>query len=243
MRCDEVDYEIKGHDLQAVEVELDPQERVIAEAGAMIMMDEGIQFDTRMGDGTPANSGLLGMVKGIGKRVLTGESMFVTHFTNKSAGKKRVTFGAPVPGQVVPLDMSEMGGEILCQRDAFLCAAFGTQLSVALTKRIRSGFFGGEGFILQRLIGDGMAFVHAGGTLIRRDLAPGEKISLDTGCLVAMTASVDYSIELAPGLKTMLFGGEGLLLATVRGPGTVYIQTMPFSKLAERFYASMPKKA
>lgn len=242
MRCHEVDHKIIGTDVQAVEIELDPGEKVIAEAGAMIAMDDGIRFTTRMGDGSAANSGIMNAMMGIGKRMLTGESVFLTHFENTGTGKKCVTFAAPTPGQIVPLNMAYLGKDILCQKDAFLAAAFGTEVSMAFNRRLGAGFFGGEGFIMQRLVGDGMAYLQAGGTLIKRNLKPDEKISIDTGCLVALTSDVDYSIEMAPGLKTMLFGGEGLFLATLRGPGTVWIQTMPFSKLAERIVSAVPSK-
>lgn len=242
MRCHEVDHKIIGTDVQAVEIELDPGEKVIAEAGAMIAMDDGISFTTRMGDGSAANSGIMNAMMGIGKRMLTGESVFLTHFENVGTGKKRVTFAAPTPGQIVDLNMAYLGNDILCQKDAFLAAAFGTEVSMAFNRRLGAGFFGGEGFIMQRLVGDGMAYLQAGGTLIKRNLKEGEKISIDTGCLVAMTSNIDYSIEMAPGLKTMLFGGEGLFLATLRGPGTVWIQSMPFSKLAERIAAAGPRK-
>ena len=234
MQCHEVDYEIFGDDMQIVEVELDPSEKVIAEAGAMNYMEDGIQFETKMGDGTTPTSGVMGALMNVGKRVLTGESIFLTHFENRGAGKKRVAFAAPYPGKIVPMDMAEMGGELVCQKDSFLCAAFGTTTDIAFQKKLGAGFFGGEGFILQRLRGDGMAFVHIGGTVIRRDLRAGEVLRVDTGCLAAMTAGVDYDIERAGNLKSMVFGGEGLFLATLRGPGTVFLQSLPFSRLANR---------
>ncbi|SEW14429.1 TIGR00266 family protein [Cognatiyoonia koreensis] len=234
MRCHEVDYEIFGDDMQIVEVELDPAEKVIAEAGAMNYMEDGIQFETKMGDGATPSSGFMGAMMNVGKRVLTGESIFLTHFENRGQGKRRVAFAAPYPGKILPIDMAEMGGELICQKDAFLCAAFGTTTDIAFQKRLGVGFFGGEGFILQRLRGDGMAFVHIGGTVIRRELRAGEGLRVDTGCLAAFTAGVDYNIERAGNLKSMVFGGEGLFLATLRGPGTVYLQSLPFSRLANR---------
>jgi uncharacterized protein (TIGR00266 family) len=238
MKCHEVDYEIFGDDLQAVEVELDPAETVIAEAGAMNWMDDGISFEAKMGDGSTANEGMLGKLMSAGKRALTGESLFMTHFTNVGQGKKRVAFGAPYPGKIVPLNMVECGGEILCQKDAFLCAALGTKVGIAFNKRLGTGFFGGEGFILQRLEGDGMAFLHAGGMVVKKELN-NELIRVDTGCLVAFTRDVDYSIERV-GLKSAFFGGEGLFLATLRGTGTVYLQTLPFSRMADRIIQHAP---
>jgi len=233
MKCHEVDYEIFGDDMQIVEVELDPSEVVIAEAGAMNYMEEGISFDTKMGDGSAPSGGLMDSLMNVGKRVLTGESIFMTHFTNTGQGKKRVAFAAPYPGKILAIDMAEMGGELLCQKDAFLCAAFGTSIGIALQKRLGTGFFGGEGFILQRLQGDGLAFVHVGGTVIKRELR-GETLRVDTGCLAAFTPGIDYNIERSGSLKSMVFGGEGLFLATLRGHGTVYLQSLPFSRLAGR---------
>lgn len=234
MRCHEVDYEIFGDDMQIVEVELDPAEKVIAEAGAMNYMEDGIAFEAKMGDGTTPTGGFMGAMMNIGKRVLTGESIFLTHFENRGQGKRRVAFAAPYPGKILPIDMAEMGEELICQKDAFLCAAFGTTTDIAFQKRLGAGFFGGEGFILQRLRGDGMAFVHIGGTVIRRQLRAGETLRVDTGCIAAFTAGVDYNIERAGNLKSMVFGGEGLFLATLRGPGTVFLQSLPFSRLANR---------
>lgn len=239
MQCHEVDYELFGDDMQVVEVELDPGETVVAEAGAMNWMEEGISFEARMGDGSAQNESILGKLLSVGKRVLTGESIFMTHFTNEGRGKKRVAFGAPYPGKIIALDMSTIGGEILCQKDAFLCAALGTEVSIAFTQRLGSGFFGGEGFILQKLLGDGMAFVHAGGTIIKRELR-GEMLRVDTGCLVAFTPGVDYDIQRAGNLKSMFFAGEGLFLATLRGTGTVYLQSLPFSRLADRILQHAP---
>jgi len=239
MRSHEVDYTLIGDDMQIVEIELDPGETVIAEAGAMNYMDDGISFEAKMGDGSEADSGLLGKLLGAGKRVLTGESIFMTHFTNNYQGKRRVSFAAPYPGKIIPIDMTSVNGELLCQKDAFLCAAFGTEVGIAFTQRLGTGFFGGEGFILQRLRGDGMAFVHAGGTVIKKELR-GELIRVDTGCIVSFTSGIDYNIERAGGLKSMFFGGEGLFLATLRGTGTVYLQSLPFSRMADRILAHAP---
>ena len=233
MRCHEVDYEIFGDDMQIVEVELDPSEVVIAEAGAMNYMEDGIGFETKMGDGSKPSGGVLDSILNVGKRVITGESIFMTHFSNNGEGKKRVAFAAPYPGKIIPIDMAQMGEELICQKDAFLCAAFGTGLDIAFNRRLGAGFFGGEGFILQRLRGDGLAFVHVGGTVIKRELKD-ETIRVDTGCIAAFTPGIDYDIERAGNLKSMVFGGEGLFLATLRGTGTVYLQSLPFSRLANR---------
>ena len=239
MQSHEVDYELFGDDMQIVEVELDPEEVVIAEAGAMNYMEDGIEFEARMGDGAKPAGGFMDSLLSAGKRLVTGESLFMTHFRNAGSGKKRVAFAAPYPGKIVPIDLSDVGGELICQKDAFLCAAYGTSIGIALTRKLGAGFFGGEGFILQRLTGDGMVFLHVGGTVIRRELAPGEVLRVDTGCLVAMTKGVDYSIERAGNLKSMLFGGEGVFLTTLRGPGTVLIQSLPFSGLANRIFQAM----
>ncbi|MCW1886232.1 TIGR00266 family protein [Luteolibacter flavescens] len=239
-RSHEIDYEIIGESIQMVEIELDPGETVIAEAGAMNYMEDGIAFETKMGDGSTPNEGFMGKLMAVGKRALTGESIFMTHFTNRGGGKKRVTFAAPYPGTVVPIDLSQQGGELLCQKDAFLCAAMGTQLGIAFNKKLGAGLFGGEGFILQRLNGDGMAFIHAGGTVVRKELK-GEKLFVDTGCLVGFTKGIDYDIQRSGNLKSMVFGGEGLFLATLQGHGTVWLQSMPFARLAQRItgmYAS-----
>ena len=233
MRCHEVDYEIFGDDMQIVEVELDPSEVVIAEAGAMNYMEDGISFETKMGDGSKPAGGMLDSILNVGKRVLTGESIFMTHFANNGEGKRRVAFAAPYPGKIIPIDMAEMGEELICQKDAFLCAAFGTGLDIAFHKKLGAGFFGGEGFILQRLRGDGLAFVHVGGTVIKRELN-NETMRVDTGCIAAFTPGIDYDIERAGNLKSMVFGGDGLFLATLRGTGTVYLQRLPFSRLANR---------
>ena len=241
MASHEIDYEILGNDMQIVEIELDPNETVIAEAGAMNYMEEGIQFETKMGDGSRPDEGLMGKLLSVGKRALTGESIFMTHFTNQGNGKKRVAFAAPYPGQIIPVNLSELGGALLCQKDAFLCAALGTRVTIAFTKKLGAGFFGGEGFILQKLEGDGLAFAHAGGTLVKKELN-GETLRVDTGCLVAFTEGVDYAIERAGNLKSMFFGGEGLFLATLRGTGTVYLQSLPFSRMADRILAHAPSQ-
>lgn len=241
MRCHEVDYHIIGDDMQMVQVELDPGETVIAEAGAMTYMEQGINFEARMGDGSEPEQGLFGKLLGAGKRVLTGESIFMTHFTNSGRGKQHVAFAAPYPGKIVPLDLAKIpGNEILCQKDSFLCAAYGTEVGIAFQRRLGTGFFGGEGFILQRLRGDGMGFVHASGTIIERELK-GETLRVDTGCLVAFEPSVEYNIERAGNLKSMFFGGEGLFLATLQGTGKVWLQSLPFSRLADRILAHAPK--
>ncbi len=240
MRCHEVDYEILGDDMQMVEVELDPGETVIAEAGAMNYMEEDIDFETKMGDGSEPDKSFFGKLLDAGTRKLTGESIFLTHFSNRGTSKRKVAFAAPYPGRIVALNMDEVGGEILCQKDAFLCAALGTNVGIALNKRLGAGFFGGEGFILQRLRGDGMAFMHAGGTVIRRELN-NETLRVDTGCLVGFSPGVSYDIQRAGNLKSMFFGGEGVFLATLSGSGTVWLQSLPFSRLADRIIASAPR--
>ncbi len=239
MKSHEIDYEIVGDDMQVVEVELDPQETVIAEAGAMNWLEDGITYDAKMGDGSKPNEGVLGTLLNVGKRVLTRESIFMTHFTNSGSGKRRVAFAAPYPGKIIPVDLATIGGEIICQKDAFLCAALGTEVSIAFNKRLGAGFFGGEGFILQRLRGDGKAFIHAGGTVQKRMLN-NETLRVDTGCLAAFSPGISYDIEMVKGLKSMFFGGEGLFLATLKGTGTVYLQSLPFSRLADRVLASAP---
>lgn len=230
-----IDYVIHGDDLQLVEVELDPGETVIAEAGAMNYMEDGVVFEARMGDGSEPERGFFGKLLDAGKRVLTGESIFMTHFTNRGAAKRRLAFAAPYPGKILPLDLTALGGEVILQKDAFLCAALGTKIGIAFQKRLGAGFFGGEGFILARLNGDGMAFVHAGGCLIRREMK-GEILRVDTGCVVGFTPGIDYDIQAAGGLKSMIFGGEGMFLATLSGHGTVWLQSLPFSRLAETIY-------
>ena len=239
MLCHEVDYRLLGDDMQIVEVELDPGETVIAEAGAMNYMDDGISFEAKMGDGSEADQGVMGKLLGAGKRMLTGESIFMTHFSNSENGKKSVAFAAPYPGKIIPINMNDVNGELLCQKDAFLCAAYGTKIGIAFTKKLGTGFFGGEGFILQKLNGDGMAFIHVGGTVVKKELN-NETIRVDTGCIAAFTSGIDYSIERAGSLKSMFFGGEGLFLATLRGTGTVYLQSLPFSRMADRILAHAP---
>ena len=237
----EVDFEIFGDDMQYVEIELDPQEAALAEAGGMMYMEDGIEMETIFGDGSEKNSGFLGSLLGAGKRVLTGESLFMTIFSNQASGKKRVAFGAPYPGKIVPIQLPDLGGELIAQKDSFRCAAKGVSIGIAFQKRIGAGLFGGEGFIMQRLEGDGMAFVHAGGTLCERTLQPGESLRVDTGCIVAFQPSVSYDIKFVGGIKSALFGGEGLFFATLRGPGRIWLQSLPFSRLADRIYAASPK--
>jgi uncharacterized protein (TIGR00266 family) len=234
-----VDYKVIGDDIQIVEIELDPGETVIAEAGVMNYMDDGITFEAKMGDGSKPDSGLFGKLMDAGKRAITGESIFLTHFTNSGSGKKSVAFAAPYPGKIIPIDMNKIKGELFCQKDAFLCAALGTEVGIAFTKRLGVGFFGGEGFILQRLMGDGMAFVHAGGTIIKKKLN-NETIRVDTGCIAAFTSGIDYDIERAGSLKSMFFGGEGLFLATLSGTGIVLLQSLPFSRMADRIFQHAP---
>lgn len=235
--ADEIDYEIYGDDMQFVEVTLDPGEVVVAEAGAMMYMTQGIQMETVFGDPSN-NSGIMGKLFEAGKRMITGESLFLTTFGAVGAKREQVAFAAPYPGKIIPMHVAELGGEILCQKSSFLCAARGVQIDIAFTKRLGAGFFGGEGFVLQRIKGDGLAFVHSGGTVTRRELAPGETLRVDTGCLVAFQPSIDYDIQLAGGIKTSLFGGEGLFLATLSGPGSVWLQSLPFSRLAGRIAGS-----
>ncbi|MCU7828929.1 MAG: TIGR00266 family protein [Candidatus Thiodiazotropha sp. (ex Myrtea sp. 'scaly one' KF741663)] len=241
MRAHEIDYQIIGHDMQLVEIYLDPGETVIAEAGSMTYMDEQIGFETKMGDGADPDEGVFGKLFSAGKRMLTGESVFTTHFTHSgTADKATVAFSAPYPGSVMPLDLSQLGGQITCQKDAFLCAALGTRLDIAFNKRLGSGLFGGEGFILQKLEGDGLAFIQAGGTVVEKQLN-GETLRIDTGCLVGFTDGIEYDIRMAGGLKSMIFGGEGLFLATLSGTGKVWIQSLPFSRMADRILQHAPQ--
>lgn len=238
--CHEVDYEIFGDDMQIVEVELDPGEKVIAEAGAMNYLEEDLSFEAKMGDGSSTDDGIMGKLLAVGKRALTGESIFMTHFTHTGGGgKRRVAFAAPYPGKIIPINLADVGGTLTCQKDAFLCAAYGTQVTIAFNRKLGAGFFGGEGFILQKLVGDGMAFVHAGGTVIKKELK-GETLRVDTGCLVAFAPGITYDIERAGNLKSMFFGGEGLFLATLQGHGTVYLQSLPFSRMADRILQHAP---
>lgn len=230
MQSHEIDYKIIGHDVQLVEVELDPGETVIAEAGAMLYMEDGIDFNARMGDGSNPSAGFFDKLLSAGSRIITGESLFLTHFTNQGWGKKKVAFSAPYPGTIIHMNLAQMGGRIIVQKDAFLCAALGTKISITFNRRLGAGFFGGEGFILQQLDGDGNAFIHAGGTVIERQLN-NEVLKVDTGCIVAFEPQVDYSIEQAGGLRSMVFGGEGIFMATLRGTGKVWLQSMPIRKL------------
>jgi uncharacterized protein (TIGR00266 family) len=240
MKAHEVDYKVFGDDLQFVEIELDPGETVIAEAGMMMYMEDGIGYDTKMGDGSKPKASFLDALVSAGKRAITGESLFLTHFTsNAPEGKRHVAFGAPYPGMIVPIDLDDTNGELICQKDSFLCAALGTELSIAFNKKIGAGLFGGEGFILQRLKGDGMVFVHAGGTIVERQLN-NDTIRVDTGCIVAFEPSVNYDIQRAGNLKSMIFGGEGIFLATLQGTGRVWLQSLPFSRLADRILKFAP---
>jgi uncharacterized protein (TIGR00266 family) len=237
----EVDYKIYGEEMQFVEVELDPQEAVVAEAGGMMYMEESIEMETIFGDGSQQNSGFLGSLMSAGKRLLTGESLFMTVFLNRGMGKQRVSFGAPYPGKIIAVHLSELGGELITQKDSFLCAAKGVSIGIAFQKRLGAGLFGGEGFIMQHLQGDGWAFVHAGGTLYERELAPGETLRVDTGCVVAYQASVNFDIQYVGKIKSALFGGEGLFFATLRGPGRVWLQSLPLSRLAGRIVTAAPQ--
>ena len=237
----EIDYQIVGEDLQFVEIELDPGESVVAEAGAMMYMTEGVEMETIFGDGSSqAQAGIMGALLGAGRRILTGESLFMTVFTARGVGRDRVAFAAPYPGRIIPLDLSRLGGELVCQKDSFLCAARGVSIGIAFQKKIGVGLFGGEGFIMQRLQGDGMVFANAGGMIRELDLGPGEVIRLDTGCLVALQPSVSYDVQFVGKIKTALFGGEGLFFATLRGPGHVWLQSLPLSRLADRLYKAAP---
>jgi uncharacterized protein (TIGR00266 family) len=238
----EIDYRIEGEDLQFVEIELDPGESVVAEAGALMYMTAGIQMETIFGDGSGQNqaSGLMGALLGAGKRILTGESLFMTVFTAQGGSREKVAFAAPFPGRILPMDLRQLGGELICQKDSFLCAAKGTSIGIAFQKKIGVGLFGGEGFIMQRLQGDGLTFVHAGGMLTEMQLAPGQTLRVDTGCLVALQPSVTYDVQLVGGVKTALFGGEGLFFATLTGPGHVWLQSLPLSRLAGRIAKAIP---
>jgi uncharacterized protein (TIGR00266 family) len=236
MQCHKVDYEILGSEMQLVEVELDPGETVIAEAGAMNYMEEGIEFTAKMGDGSEPEQGFFSALASAGKRMLTGESVFLTHFTNHGTGKRRVAFAAPYPGKILALDLAKIGGSIVCQKSAFLCAALGTKLGIAFQRRLGAGFFGGEGFVLQKLEGDGMAFIHAGGHVVKKQLK-GETLRVDTGCVVAFTKGIEFDIVKAGGLKSMAFGGEGMFLASLKGTGSVLLQSLPFSRLAAEVVA------
>lgn len=240
----EIDYEIHGEEMQLVEIELDPNETAIAEAGAFMYMDEGIEMETIFGDGSEQKSGFLGKILGAGKRLLTGESLFMTAFTHTGYGKARVAFASPYPGKIIPMDLSEMGGKLICQKDSFLCAAKGVTVGIEFQRKIGTGLFGGEGFIMQKLEGDGMAFCHAGGHVMKRKLKQGEMLRVDTGCIVAYTQEIDYDIQFVGGIKNTIFGGEGVFFATLRGPGDVWLQTLPISRLASRIlsFGTGPRK-
>lgn len=241
MTSHEIDYTIYGEEMQYVEIELDPQEIVVAEAGSFMMMENGIKMQTIFGDGSQQQTGIFGKLVSAGKRMLTGESLFMTAYANESMRKAKVCFASPYPGKIVALDLKDLGGRFICQKDSFLCAAKGVSVGIEFSRKIGRGLFGGEGFIMQKIEGDGMAFVHSGGTLARRELGPGEVLKVDTGCIVGFTKDVDYDIEFIGGIRNSIFGGEGLFFATLRGPGTVYIQSLPFSRLADRIIASAPK--
>lgn len=240
MAMHEIDYEIFGTEMQYVEVELDPGEAAVGEAGVMMYMQDGIQMDTIFGDGSAQQSGLMSKLMGAGKRLLTGESLFTTVFHNEGQGKKRVAFAAPYPGKIIPIHLAEIGGTLICQKDSFLCAAKGVSLGIAFQKKLGVGLFGGEGFIMQRLDGDGYAFVHAGGTLLEKVLAPGESLRVDTGCVVAFQPSVNFDIQFVGKIKSAIFGGEGLFFATLTGPGKIWLQSLPLSRLANRIIMSSP---
>lgn len=242
MNAHEIDYQLHGDDMQFVEIELDPGESTIAEAGGMMFMEDGIEMETIFGDGSGGQKGgLLGKLVGAGKRLVTGESLFMTLFTNKSSQKRHISFGAPYPGKIIPVDLGELNGRLICQKDAFLCAAKGVSIGIDFQRKLGTGFFGGEGFIMQKLEGDGLAFLHAGGTIYKRELQPGERLRVDTGCLVALTKDAHYDIEYVGKIKTAFFGGEGLFFATLTGPGTVWVQSLPFSRLADRIFAAAPQ--
>jgi uncharacterized protein (TIGR00266 family) len=243
MAMDVVDYEIKGSEMQFVEVELDPGEAAVGEAGSLFYMDAGIGMDTVFGDGSASQSGgFFGKLLGAGKRLVTGESLFTTVYTNQTPHPQRVAFAAPYPGKILAMDLRQLGGMLICQKDAFLCAARGVSLGIHFQQKLSVGFFGGEGFIMQKLEGDGLAFVHAGGTVVRRELRPGETLMVDTGCVVAFTPSVNFEIQYVGKIKTALFGGEGLFFAKLSGPGTVWLQSLPFSRLASRVFAAAPQR-
>ena len=237
----EIDYEIVGDDMQFVKIELDPGEAAVAEAGMMMYLEDGIQMDTVFGDGSGQNKGFMGALLGAGKRLLTGESLFMTVFHNEGSAKRKVAFAAPYPGRIQAINLAQIGGDLICQKDSFLCAAKGVSLGIAFNRRFGAGLFGGEGFIMERLQGDGWVFIHAGGAHEERTLAAGEMLRVDTGCLVALQPTVGYDIQFVGGLKSALFGGEGLFFATLRGPGRVWLQSLPFSRLASRIYAAAPQ--
>ncbi len=235
------DYQIYGNEMQFIEISLDSQRSIVAEAGSLMMMDDGVVMETIFGDGTDENRGMMERLLGAGKRLITGESLFMTQFTYTGPGEKNVYFAAPYPGEIIPIDLSQYGGKLICQKDAFLCAEQGVSIGIEFQRRLGVGFFGGEGFIMQKLEGSGVAFLHAGGNICEKELAPQEKVRIDTGCLVAMTQQVDYDIEYVGNVKTALFGGEGIFFATLTGPGKVWIQSLPFSRLASRVFAASPQ--
>lgn len=237
----EIDYKILGEEMQCVEVELDPQETVIAEAGAFMYKDAPVQMQTIFGDGSNDGGGFMGKLFSAGKRLLTGESLFMTTYTHTGSGKARVAFASPYPGKIIPLDLAQLGGRIICQKDSFLCAAKGVSVGIDFQRKLGTGLFGGEGFIMQKLEGDGMAFAHAGGHIIERELAPGETLHIDTGCVVAYTKDVDFDIQMVGGIRNTIFGGEGFFFAVLRGPGKVWLQTLPISRLASRIIQYAPQ--
>ncbi|WP_457617651.1 TIGR00266 family protein [Lutibacter sp.] len=241
MNAHEIDYKIYGEEMQFVEIELDPQESVIAESGGFMMMNDAIEMDTIFGDGSNKEEGIMGKLFSAGKRLLTGEGLFMTLFSNVGNAKKKVSFAAPYPGKIIPIDLSEVDGKFICQKDAFLCAAKGVSVGIEFSKRLGRGLFGGEGFIMEKLEGDGMAFVHAGGNMSKKILQAGEVLKVDTGCVVGFTKDIDYDVEFVGGIKNTVFGGEGLFFATLKGPGTVYVQSLPFSRLAARVLALAPQ--
>ncbi len=242
MAMDAVDYEVKGSEMQFVELELDPGEAAVGEAGSMMFMDSGIGMDTVFGDASAASSGIFGKLLGAGKRLVTGESLFTTVYTNNTGSKLRVAFAAPYPGKILAMDLHRLGGTLICQKDAFLCAARGVSLGIHFQQKLSVGFFGGEGFVMQKLEGQGLAFVHAGGTVLKRELLPGQTLMVDTGCVVAYTPNVGFEIQYVGKVKTALFGGEGLFFARMTGPGTIWLQSLPFSRLASRVFAAAPQR-
>ena len=242
MAMDVVDYKIKGSEMQFVEIELDPDEAAVGEAGSLFFMDAGIGMDTVFGDGSGGHASFFGKLLGAGKRLVTGESLFTTVYTNNVSQKQRVAFGAPYPGKILPMDLSQLGGMLICQKDAFLCAARGVSLGIFFQQKLSVGFFGGEGFIMQKLEGNGLAFVHAGGTVVKRELQTGQTLMVDTGCVVAFTPNVNFEVQYVGKIKTALFGGEGLFLAKLSGPGTIWLQSLPFSRLASRIFAAAPQR-
>jgi len=241
MNANEIDYRVYGEEMQFVEIELDLQEGVVAEAGSFMMMNDGIKMNTIFGDGSNQSEGILGKLFSAGKRLLTGESLFMTIFTNTDSVKKTVSFAAPYPGKIIPINLAEFDGKFICQKDAFLCAAKGVSIGIEFSKKLGRGLFGGEGFIMEKLEGDGLVFVHAGGTMSKKILQPNEVLKVDTGCIVGFSQTINYDIEFIGGIKNTIFGGEGLFFASLKGPGTVYIQSLPFSRLASRIIASAPQ--